>query len=94
MIQYAEQNNMDFGDVYDMYVYGDDNMSLEDARKELKRTEEEFEREQYADDFLYSNGGWNRYENEIRYLKRLIKRLEAKNEIPDDVHEIVSSIYN
>lgn len=78
MIQYAKQNNMDFGDVYDMYVYGDDDMSLEDARKALKRTEEEFEREQYADDFLYSNGGWERYENKIRYLKRLIKRLEGK----------------
>lgn len=81
MKQYAEENGMDFGDVYDMYVYGDDNMSLEDAKKALKRTEEEFEREQYADDFLYSNGGWNRYENEIRYLKRLIKRLEEKRSV-------------
>ena len=78
MKKYAEENGMDFGDVYDYYVYGDEELSLEDAKKQLERTEEEFEREQYADDFLYSNGGWERYSNKIRHLKNLIRKLESK----------------
>ena len=99
MIKYAEENGIDFGDVYDYYVYGDEELSLEDAKKQLAATEEEFYREQNADDFLYSNGGWERYSNEIRHLKNVIRKLENKQvneEVNPDsqLENAVKFVYN
>lgn len=79
--EYAEEHNMDTGLVHDLYQYGDEHFTLEQAKKELEAEKEAFERAQYADDYLYSNGGWNAYQNRINYLKRLIKRLEENNSI-------------
>ena len=80
---YAEEHGMDTGLVHDLYQYGDEHFTLDQAKKELEATEDEFEREQYADDYLYSNGGWNAYQNRINYLKRVIKRLEEKEPIKE-----------
>ena len=79
--QYAKEHNMDWSEVSDLSQYGDEHFTLEQAKKELKAEEEAFERAQYADDYLYSNGGWNAYQNRINYLKRLIKRLEEKKSV-------------
>lgn len=77
--QYAKEHNMDWSEVSDLSQYGDEHLTLDQAKERLKAIEDEFEREQYADDYLYSNGGWESYRRQINYYKRLIKRLEDKS---------------
>lgn len=83
MIEYSKRAGMDWGEVYDLYMFGDEHLSLEQAKKELAAEEESFRNAQYADDFLYSNGGWDSYQRRIDYLKRVIKRLEGKEPVQE-----------
>ena len=81
MIEYSKRAGMDWGEVYDLCMFGDEHLSLGQAKKELAAEEESFRNAQYADDFLYSNGGWDSYQRRIDYLKRVIKRLEGKEPV-------------
>ena len=81
MLKYAKEHNIDFGDVYDEYMFGHEDLSLEEAKKRLESVKRDFRNAQYADDFLYSNGGWQSYEREINHLERVIKKLEEKRSV-------------
>jgi len=81
MIKYSKEHDINFGDVYDEYMFGSENLSLEEAKKRLESVKRDFRNAQYADDFLYSNGGWQSYEREINHLERVIKKLEEKRSV-------------
>lgn len=62
----------------------DEDITLEKAKEQVEAWKERIYREEYADDFYYSNGGYSHDSAQLRYWQDKVRELERAARTPEE----------